>query len=69
MRGVRLHPGFLEGDAPVSEDAVNFVILFAVVLGAVIWWLARDTEDRRSPGSSDHFSSRDPGSRHEKLDK
>jgi hypothetical protein len=44
----------------MSEEAVNFVVIFAAVVAALIWWLTRDTRHRRGSGSSDHFSPRDP---------
>jgi hypothetical protein len=50
----------------MSEDAVNFLIVFGAVLGAAIWWLVRDSDKPRGPGSSDHFSPGDPGSRYTK---
>jgi transposase InsO family protein len=44
----------------MSSAAIGFVVAFAVILGALIWWLIRDSNNRRPPGSSGHFSPGDP---------
>jgi len=49
----------------VSEHAIDFLVLFGALLGVAIWWLVRDSNKPRGPGSSNHFSPGDPGSTYE----